>query len=49
MQMQHIMPNIKHWNQFMEKSHLAIVGKLFSPSRTIFELAQGLLDSNTSE
>ena len=33
----------------MEKSHLAIVGKLFSPSRTIFELAQGLLDSNTSE
>ena len=31
------------------KSQSVIVGKLFYSSRTIFELAQGLLDSKTSD
>ena len=40
--MQH-MPNNLHW-----KSQSVIAGKLFFSYRTVFGLAQGLLDSKTS-
>ena len=46
----HIMPNILHWNQFMEKKPVVGMTSYFSPIYgTVFELAQGLQDSRTSD
>ena len=49
MLMQHVMPNILHWIQFMEKANSVIAGKLFSSYRTVFEQTQGLRDSKARD